>query len=318
MKVGVWARAEQVSKANNVSASSHPFGLAVGDVNGDGKPDLLVAKANSDAVGVLLGAGNGTFQAIATYASGSSSYPRNLKVADVNGDGYPDLVTANSGSNSIGLLLGNGTGAFPSVSTYPTGTNSQPWDVAVADVNGDGRLDMLATNITTSQVAVLLNTGSGIQAAATYSTGNGTNPTGIAVRDVNADGKLDVLTANYALGSTTAILLLGNGNGTFQPAVALATGSSSSPIQLAVGDVNSDGKPDVLTANYNSSTASVLLGTGNGTFQPPVIYSTGSGSNAQVIALGDMNGDTRLDLVAANSNSNSVGVLLPLGWGAAW
>ena len=296
-------------------AVGNPFGLAVGDVNGDGQPDLLVATAISDAVGVLLGTGNGTFQAITMYSSGSSSSPRNLKVADINGDGFPDLVTANSGNNSISLLLGNGTGTFPSVTTYPMGYNSQPWDVAVADVNGDGRLDILTTYSITSQVAVLLNTSSGIQAAAPYSTGSGTVPTGIVVRDVNADGKLDVLTGNYAAGSTTAILLLGNGNGTFQPAIALAAGSGTNPIQLAVGDVNNDGKPDVLTANFNSSTASVLLGNGNGTFQTPVIYSTGTGSNAQVIALGDINGDTKLDLVTANSNSNSVGVLLGNGNG---
>jgi hypothetical protein len=295
--------------------NSKPLGLAVGDVNGDAQPDLLVAKWTSDAVGVLLGNGNGTFQALATYSSGYLSYPRNLVAADINGDGHLDIVTANSGSNSIGLLLGNGTGTFPTVINYPAGGYGQPWDVTVADVNGDGRPDLLATNSATSQLAVLLNTAAGMQAAATYSTGIGTYPTGLAVRDVNADGRPDVLTTDFNGSSTSAILLLGNGNGTFQAAVALPTGSNSRPVQLAVGDVNTDGLPDVLTANFNSSTASVLLGNGNGTFQAPNTYSTGNNSNAQVIALADMNGDMKLDLVTANSGGNSAGVLLGNGNG---
>ena len=126
-----------------------------------------------------------------------------------------------------------------------------------------------------------------------YSPGPGSNPISIAVADVNGDGKPDLLTANYD--ASTAGVLLGNGNGTFQAVIAYSTGTGSTgtgsnPYSIAVADVNGDGRPDLLTANYNTGTAGVLLGNGNGTFQAVVPYSTGLNSNPRSIAVADVIG----------------------------
>ena len=281
------------------------YSVAVADVNGDGRPDLLATNNSNNTVGVLLGNGNGTFQAATTYGSGGSG-PVGLAVADVNGDSRPDVLVTNQTSNTAGVLLGNGNGTFQAATTYATGTN--PLRIAVADVSGDGRPDLLVINFNNSVgvgLSVLLGNGNGtFQAAATYATG-GNTPIGLAVADVNGDSRPDVLVTNQS--SSTAGVLLGNGNGTFQAATTYATGGSGST-DLVATDVNGDGRPDLLVANQLSGTVGVLLGNGNGTFQAANTYS--SGGNAPFsLAVADVNGDSRPDLLVTNISSSTVGVL---------
>jgi hypothetical protein len=126
--------------------------VAVADVNGDGRPDLVVANKYSGSVSVLLGNGNGTFQAAQNFSVGTG--PVAVAVADVNGDGHPDLITANYFSNSVSVLLGNGDGTFGSAVTFGVGTN--PYALAVADVNGDGVPDVVTANAQSNYVSVLL------------------------------------------------------------------------------------------------------------------------------------------------------------------
>ncbi|RYY20507.1 MAG: VCBS repeat-containing protein, partial [Cytophagaceae bacterium] len=196
----------------NAGSNANPLSLAVADVNGDSKPDIITANNGSSVIGVLLGNGPGTFQAVATTSTGSNSQPYGIAVADVNADGKPDVLTANYGTSSVGVLLGTGTGTFGAAVAYPTGSGSQPFDLAVADVNGDGWPDIISANTFTYEVGVLLNNGNGTFAAvAPYTTGLN-SPTKVAVGDVNADGKADIVAAvSGAVG-----VLLGNGNGTFQ------------------------------------------------------------------------------------------------------
>jgi FG-GAP-like repeat len=134
--------------------------VAVADVNGDGKPDVVVANClfscSYPLVGVLLGNGDGTFQAAMTYGSGGAGY--SLAVADVNGDGKPDIVVPlDSSDGSVGVLLGNGDGTFQTTMSYGSG-GYYATGVAVADVNGDGKPDLLVTNNYSSTVGVLINT----------------------------------------------------------------------------------------------------------------------------------------------------------------
>jgi len=152
-------------------------------------------------VSVLLGNGNGTFAAKRDYETGDT--PRSVALGDLNGDGKPDIVTANFSSNTVSVLLGNGNGTFAAKRDYETGRN--PRSVALGDLNGDGKPDMAVTNVSSDTVSVLL----------------------------------------------------GNGNGTFAATVDYGTGIR--PISVAVGDFNGDGKPDLAVANYNSDTVSVLL-----------------------------------------------------------
>ena len=232
--------------------------VAVADVNADGKLDLLVANqcdiicaTNGSPIAVLLGNGDGTFQAAVSYGSGGYE-PSSIAVADVNGDGKPDLLVANRCGSSgsciigfVGVLLGNGDGTFQPAVTYSSG-GSFADSIAVADVNGDGKLDLLVANncvsscdTTGSAIGVLLGNGNGTFQAAVLSLTApfSFNPGGqIAVADFDGDGKLDLVTGS--------ILVLGNGDGTFQAPLYLGAGPRENT-GAAVGDFDGDGRPDV-------------------------------------------------------------------------
>jgi len=333
------------------SGGANASSIAVADVNGDGKPDLLVANqcvssgsCGNGAVGVLLGNGDGTFQAAVSYGSGGAT-ASSIEVADVNGDGKPDLLVANQcvssgncGNGAVGVLLGNGDGTFQAAVSYGSGGATANF-IEVADVNGDGKPDLLVANLCVSssncpdgEVGVLLGNGDGtFQAAVSYGSG-GYGAYSIAVADVNGDGKLDLLVANQCgssglnCGSGGVGVLLGNGDGTFQTGISYGSGGENA-ISIAVADVNGDGKPDLLVANQcvsgncSSGAVEVLLGNGDGTFQAAVSYGSG-GYSAYSIAVADVNGDGKPDLLVANlcvSNSNcpdgEAGVLLGNGDG---
>ncbi|RZK60792.1 MAG: hypothetical protein EOO59_06645, partial [Hymenobacter sp.] len=139
-------------------ANTSPYGIAVADVNGDGKVDILTANYGSSSAGVLLGTGTGTFGTATTFSTGANTSPYEIAVADVNGDSKLDILTANYGSSSAGVLLGTGTGTFGTVTAFSTGANTSPFGIAVADVNGDSRPDLLTANYGNSSAGVLLNT----------------------------------------------------------------------------------------------------------------------------------------------------------------
>jgi len=318
------------------SGGSYVRALAVADVNGDSRPDVVVtncapsgagACAARGLVGVLLGNGDGTFQPAVTYDSGGWG-PGQVAVADVNGDGKPDLLVGNCGSSAcfvdhqkVGVLLGNGDGTFQPAVTYDSG-GRYPDGIAAADVNGDGKVDLIAVNVIDTSVGVLLGHGDGTFGMATiFSTGTHSDAYSVAVADVNSDGQPDILVSNCSLGNTCGggfgivSVLLGNGNGIFQPAVTYQTGGEEA-LSLAVADVNGDGKPDIVATNsYTSETVGVLLGNGDGTFKAAMTYSCGGECDA--VALADVNGNGQPDVIVANSEPcyacgfiGSVGVLL--------
>jgi hypothetical protein len=317
--------------------------VVLGDVNGDGKPDLLVVNqcaTNSDffcfgSVGVLLGNGDGTFQTSVAYGSGGQT-ARSVILGDVNGDGKSDLIVINDCATScenggLGVLLGNGDGSFQTAIPYSSGGQS-PRSVVVGDVNLDGAPDLIVANLCAlgdgscsngGVVSVLLNNGSGAFLSTTSYASGGPNANSVALGDVNGDGKLDLLVANNCVDSENCSgvlgMLPGNGDGTFNAAVVYGSGGSEAAA-LTVGDVNGDGVPDLLIAaqcasatSCDSAAVNVLLGNGDGTFQPPVAYGSG-GSDARSVVIADVNGDGKPDLVVANQ-SGAAGVLLGNGDG---
>jgi len=302
--------------------------IAVADVSGDGKPDFVVLQ---DGAEVWLGNGDGTFQKAQNYQSGGYA-PLSIAIADVNGDGKPDLLVghycfsaSDCSSGSVGVLVGNGDGTFRTAQNYDSGGYAAT-SIAVGDVDGDGKPDVLVLNFCESSSAACLNSlisvlrGNGdgtFQASQTYSSG-GRFAHSFAVADVNGDGKLDLLVANQCAvgcqppGLGNIAVLLGNGDGTFLPALNYDSGGLNA-YSIAVGDVNQDGKADLLVANQcvNSSSdcglgpgeAGVLLGNGDGTFQAAKTYNSGGVGAFSVIA-GDMNGDGKPDLLMLNGCTN--------------
>jgi hypothetical protein len=270
--------------------------LAVGDVNGDGKPDLVVTN-DLDPVGmvsVLLGNGNGTFQAPMSFTVGNA--PDGVALADFNGDGKLDLAVSNHYSGNVSVLLGNGNGTFKARRNFTTGT--YPVAVAAADFNGDGKPDLAVSNYYSGTVSILLGNGNG-----TFLPANnlrlGTYASGLAVADVNGDGIADVLAGS---GSTVTIFL-GNGNGTFQSSrVAMA---HYRIINLLTGDFNGDGRPDIAT--IDDTTVAILLGNGDGTFQAPLLYP--DGAVAIALAAGPFTTNGPLDLAVANVDAGTLNLL---------
>jgi 2-keto-3-deoxy-galactonokinase len=212
----------------STAAASAPYSVAVVDVNGDNKPDIVVANSGTNNVGVLLNAGNGTFLNQTTYSTVTASSPRLVAVVDVNGDNNPDIVVANSGTTNVGVLLNAGNGTFLNQTTYSTGGTSSPRSVAVVDVNSDSKPDIVVANSGTNNVGVLLNAGNGtFLNQTTYSTGTGSTPYSVAVVDVNNDNKPDIIVANY--GGSNVGVLLNAGNGTFLNQTTYSTGTGSTP-----------------------------------------------------------------------------------------
>jgi hypothetical protein len=318
--------------------SVSPFSIAVADLNSDGHLDVAVANdcqsstnCNNGGVTVLLGNGDGTFQAPVSYNSGGV-YAASVAIADVNGDGHRDLIVANNcqsttncGSVVVGVLLGNGDGTFQAPVSYSLGV-AEAFSVAASDLNGDGHPDLVVTSgcqnaaDCVSVVSVLLGNGDGtFQAPVSYSSG-GVYATSVAIADLNGDGRQDLAVANecqvldpsggvcwgYAPGEVS--VLLGNGDGTFQAPVSYNSNAYQA-FSVAVADLNHDGHPDLAVvsacqseSNCVNGVVGVLLGNGDGTFQPVVNYNTGGGNAAFSVAIADLNGDGHLDLAVATAS----------------
>ena len=309
------AQAQQPAFAPVVTypVAGSPRNLVVADVNNDGKADVVTANQTSNSVGVLLGAGNGTFQVATTYSTGASSNPYDVAVADVNADSKPDILTANYTTNSTGVLLGNDNGTFQPVVAYATGVaNGSPTGIAVADVTGDGKLDLVTTNSFGYNITVFAGTGTGsFQAPVSYALGPNAASLDVTVADLNADGQPDLVVANG--GSNTVALLMGRGGGGFLPGpYAVGAGASFIPFGVAAGDVNGDGRPDVVTANSANNTVSVLLNQGASLGAATSFQNSGSPAN---IAVADINGDGQADLLTANPGDPAIAVLLGNGNG---
>jgi hypothetical protein len=287
-----------------------PSSVAVGDFNRDDKLDLALTNGTfsvGNSVSVLLGNGDGTFQAHMEYTTGLG--PTDAAVGDFNLDGKLDLAVANYGpaftTGSVSILLGSGDGTFQSAVNYPAGVN--PISVLVGDFDKDGAMDLaVGDNNYPQGVSVLLGNGDGTFQSATHNQTAGGPRAGI-VADMNLDGNLDLAFAPYdGTGAVGVYIFIGNGDGTFQPEISYMAGAGANSLQGE--DFNGDGLLDLAVANVESNNVSVLLGQGDGTFQAHVDY--GTGSTPVQVAIGDFNGDGRLDLAVANGTSNTISILL--------
>ena len=306
----------------NLGSGVSANGLAAADLNGDGKQDLVVGDFNGSGVYVLLGNGDGTFQAPVQYSVGGRV--TSIAIADFNGDGKPDIAVSGAYYNTgatIGILLGNGSGAFQSVANLSGATN--PVSLTVGDFNNDGKPDLAIADQgtwpsdyslpTDGGVLVYLGKGNGgFQSPVKYAAG--LDPAFVVAADVNADHTPDLLVGTFdpnwnTNGQSDVAVLLGNGNGTFKAASYIVT--EEAPNSIAVADFNGDGVPDLAIAHCCSGTfATLMFGNGDGTFQAENVVP--GASSPSTVAAADLNGDGKPDLIAglAQYSKSAVGIFL--------
>jgi len=298
----------QVNGADSQSSS-----IAVGDFNGDGIPDLVLASYGDGVVTVLLGNGDGTFKLGSQITNVFD--PQSIIVGDFNGDGSLDLAfLVGSYNGGVDIYLGGGNGTFTLAPNSPVSVGvSYSEALITGDFNGDGIAD-LAVASDDGGVYILVGKGDGtftVSAGSPFATG--ASPISVAAGDVNGDGVLDLVTANFGAG--TATVLLGKGDGTFTQAQGSPITVGVSPYGVALGDLNQDGKIDVAVANEASQSVSVLLGNGNGTFTQATGSPIAAGNYPQAIAIGDFNADGIPDLAVVNDGSPGTTIWLGSGNG---
>lgn len=292
--------------AVNYKVSTNPYGVAIGDLNGDKKNDIIVSNGYGGNICVLLNDGNGTFKNPVYYFVGD--WPAEVGIGDFNLDEKPDIVVANSGSGSVSVLMNKGNGTFNSSVNYTVG--GRPKNLALGDFNCDGKLDFAVTGYRLENISILQNNGNGtFKLAGKYA--SDLFPRGIAVGDFNSDGKPDMAIGD---GKYNSLWILWNdGSGGFQKGKSYRIGWWAFNFPVAVGDFNGDGSLDIATADSSSKNVSILLNKGSGDFSEPVNYSTDAGTSSIMVA--DFDGDRMLDIAVSNYLADNISVLRNSGDG---
>lgn len=291
----------------------YPTGGALGFFNDDMVLDLVTADYRGDSVSVLLGGGAGVLGPKTTYPTVGASETSNLAIGDLNNDGNLDIVATNPLASSVSQLMGRPDGTFDDAINVPVGilNASGPYSAAIGDFDRNGTADLAIADVKSATIVVRLGNGDGtFQDEVPYLV-RGLPPFIMITRDLDLDTNLDLVVANR--GSHDVSVLMGRGDGTFNRSILADTRTEGKPMtgpySVAVADFNQDGVPDVITANFQGSNASLLLGIGNGKFEDAI--DTGpTGVITYGITAADFNNDGKPDFATANANTNNVTVKL--------
>ena len=284
--------------AVNYTAGTSPRSVAITDLNGDGKGDLIVTNRTSYTMSVLMNNGDGTFGTKTDYSINDN--PIEMTINDFNGDGHMDVAIVVDTSELLYVFINSGNGIFNPYRAYSVGTGTG--DIASGDLNGDNKPDLVFSNSTYARMVILMNKGDGtFNPRIEQSMSAAVNS--INIGDFNGDGK------NDAVGGISGgiYLWLNNGTGTLSY-IGSTIPSITYNYDIATEDINSDGKIDLVSANYTSNTISVFLNTGvSPFFGSRTAYSTTG--NAYSLNVNDLNNDGKKDLIVPNFNGSQVNVL---------
>jgi hypothetical protein len=282
-----------------------PESVAIGDLNRDGIPDLVVTNLTSTTVSVFLGVGDGTFGVKTDYPTGTA--PFGVSIGDLNRDGKLDVVVANLVAATVSVFLGNGDGTLGAKTDFATA--NRPYLAAIGDLNMDGNPDLaVADEQAPGAVSILINlTAVGgsppfFNPKDDYPTAG--NASSVAIGDFDRDGFADLVVSKS--GTNSLATLRGFGDGTFDTNVDFSTGNG--PSKVIVADINRDGKLDLISANQSGSNASILFGNGAGGFAAKVNFPV-AGTGSASVAVGDFNADSKPDLAVVNAGAAFVSVL---------
>ncbi|WP_026903893.1 FG-GAP-like repeat-containing protein [Pedobacter glucosidilyticus] len=304
-----------------------PVFVAIGDLDGDGKPDLSVVNQGSNSISILRNTSTSGSITSSSFAAkvdfNTEASPTSLAIGDLDGDGKPDLLVTSQNSNIVSVFRNTSTNgsitiqSFAGKVDFPTEAN--PSSVALGDLDGDDKTDFVVTNQNSNNVSLFRNTStsgtitsSSFAAKVNFTTG--TNPTSIAIGDLDGDGKPDLAVANRASNNVSILYNTSNigaiTSSSFAEKVDFAT--SNFPYSVAIGDLDGDNKADLAVANFNSNSISIFRNSSTSgsittsSFAAKVDFATGDSPLS--VAIGDLDGDSKPDLAVANLGSNNVSV----------
>ncbi|CAF3496833.1 unnamed protein product [Rotaria socialis] len=294
--------------------SSSSMSIVAADFNHDGRLDVAVANYDTSNVSIHLGSGDGFFEERTTYWTGYDSLPYSLAIGDANDDTHMDIVVVNSGTSTVGILLGLGNGSFTMQQMLTTGYRSYPLSVSVGDINNDTHLDIVVANPDTDNIGVFFGYGNGtFQRVSLFSTGSGSRPISVTIGYFTDDDQLDiaVVTSN-----TSAVIIVQRSlNGSFSNTHIDTVSSGSDSQYIGTGDFNNDHRLDIAVSNDVDNHITLLLQYSSKQFANPKEHPTSVGFSPNAIVAGYFNNDTDLDIAYSDSDSNQIGISLGNGDG---
>ncbi|CAF1358358.1 unnamed protein product [Rotaria sp. Silwood1] len=296
-------------------STSHPQFLVTGDFNLNNLTNFIIADTGVNSITVVEQFSGGGYAFTYTHSMGANSKPYALAMGNFDNDNKPDVVVANSGTNSIVVLRSYSNFLSANQNKYSTGTLWFPNCLAVGDFNNDQILDIIVAGSFSNYIIFFFGYGDGdfIYQEAISLEGLSVTPYLVVVNDLNNDGNTDLVVTTYD--NNQILIYLGRGNGDFYKKFIYATEVSSFPTSIILHDLNQDNIVDIVTANANDNTISVLLGHGDGTFANATNYSTGNSTSPIYATVGDFNNDGLVDLISANYDTDSLTIYFGNGYG---